>query len=149
MFKDDKKVVTVENKRKTGTYKFFKTDETRETGLVGAKFVITEDVNNKNKRIQRDGKDLVLNSGEDGNFDSTELPYGTYYIWETKAPDGYNLLEGGLKFEIDDDSDEEVLFIENSKKSPLPKTGDITLIVLVIAGAIMIALGKYLVKDKN
>ena len=149
MFKDDKKVVTVENKRRTGTYKFFKTDETRETGLVGAKFVITEDVNNKNKRIQRDGKDLVLNSGEDGNFDSTELPYGTYYIWETKAPDGYNLLEGGLKFEIDDDSDEEVLFIENSKKSPLPKTGDITLIVLVIAGAIMIALGKYLVKDKN
>ncbi|WP_019138885.1 LPXTG cell wall anchor domain-containing protein [Peptoniphilus timonensis] len=147
--------VSVINKKKLGSYNFFKTDEKREKGLAGAEFIITRDKDGMDERVKRDGKDLVLNSGNDGKFFVRDLPYGTYEIWETKAPDGYALLQGSLKFEIDDSSFEKVLIIENRIKDdkssplPLPKTGDITLIVLVVAGAIMVGLGKYLIKDKK
>lgn len=147
--------VSVINKKKLGSYNFFKTDEKREKGLAGAEFIITRDNDGMDERLKRDGKDLVLNSGSDGKFFVRDLPYGTYEIWETKAPEGYALLQGSLKFEIDESSFEKVLIIENRIKDdkssplPLPKTGDITLIVLVVAGAIMVGLGKYLIKDKK
>ena len=149
IFEGESATVKVVNEKKLGSYNFYKTDEAREIGLPGAEFVITRDKDNMDQRVQRDGKDLVLNSSDDGKFAVYDLPYGTYYIWETKAPDGYTLLQGSLKFEIDDNSFEKVLIIENSKKPPIPKTGDVTLIVLVVAGAVMIGLGKYLIKDKR
>lgn len=150
IFKDESCRIRVENEKKRGSYNFFKTDETKVKPLSGAEFAITQIVDGKHIRLKdKNGKDLILKSGENGKFSVSNLNYGTYYIWEIKAPKDYTLLEGSLKFEIDDDSFEKVLIIENSKRPPIPKTGDITLIVLVVAGAIMVGLGKYLIREKN
>lgn len=150
IFKDESCRIEVENEKEKGSYNFYKTDDKRINPLQGAEFVITRIVDGKHVRLKDDsGKDLILRSGEDGKFSVSNLDYGTYYIWETKAPEGYTLLEGSLEFEIDGNSYEKVLIIENSMKPPIPKTGDITLIVLIIAGAVMVGLGKYMIKDKN
>lgn len=150
IFKDESCRIEVRNEKEKGSYNFYKTDDKRISPLKGAEFVITRIVEGKHVRLKDDaGKDLILRSGEDGKFSVSNLDYGTYYIWETKAPEGYTLLDGSLKFEIDGNSFEKVLIIENSKRPPIPKTGDITLIVLVIAGAVMVGLGKYMIKDKN
>ncbi|MDU1177252.1 MAG: SpaA isopeptide-forming pilin-related protein, partial [Peptoniphilus harei] len=60
--------LSVLNKKKLGSYNFYKTNEKRDVGLGGAEFVITQKVDGKDQRVQRDGKDLVLKSGDDGKF---------------------------------------------------------------------------------
>ncbi|MCD8074845.1 MAG: isopeptide-forming domain-containing fimbrial protein [Lachnospiraceae bacterium] len=42
----------------------------------------------------------TLQSDQDGNFSITGLDAGTYYLEETKAPDGYNLLSNPVKIVI-------------------------------------------------
>ena len=65
-------------------------------------------------------------SGEDGKILMYGLSYGTYYILETKAPSGYNLLTEPVTVEIDADShlEEEIIQVYNTKFL-LPETGGI------------------------
>ena len=92
-------------------------------------------------------------------------------MWETKPPVGYEELSDNVKFVIDDLSYEKDLYIKNKpaqKKSihpptptpdqpspqdktpvKIPKTGDITLIVMVVAGFISFILGIKMVKEKE
>lgn len=147
---EESKVVRVENIKKKGSILFYKVDESGSNPLAGAEFVVTKIVDGSHVRLKdASGKDLVLVSGNDGRFYISNLDYGTYYIWETKAPEGYNLLKNSLEFEINDDSFDKTLVIKNNKKPPIPSTGDVTLIVLVVAGAIMIFMGRYLIKDND
>lgn len=140
--------LNIKNKKKKGKIHFFKSDE-RGKPLLGAEFIITKLVDGKYVRIQKDNKDIVLTSDEDGKFEIDALDYGTYYIWEIKAPQSYNLLNGAIKFEINDESFEKIIYIKNNKRPPIPKTGDITLIILLISGSIMLVLGLYLIKDNK
>lgn len=65
-------------------------------------------------------------TGEDGKILMYGLAYGTYYILETKAPSGYNLLTEPVAVEIDADShqEEQVIKVYNTKFL-LPETGGI------------------------
>ena len=65
-------------------------------------------------------------TGEDGKILMNGLSYGTYYILETKAPSGYNLLTEPVIVEIDADShlEEEIIQVYNTKFL-LPETGGI------------------------
>lgn len=64
-------------------------------------------------------------SDEDGNVHIYGLAYGTYYIMETKAPDGYNLPPEGEEITIDETShtEERAIVVENIRGSMLPATG--------------------------
>lgn len=65
-------------------------------------------------------------TGEDGKIQMYGLAYGTYYILETKAPSGYNLLTEPVTVEIDSDShlEENIIQVYNTKFL-LPETGGI------------------------
>lgn len=85
-------------------------------------------------------------SGEDGKILMYGLAYGTYYIVEIKAPEGYNLLTEPVTVEINEQShlDESVVTVYNTKFL-LPETGGMgtglfTVFGLVcIGGALMIS----------
>ena len=65
-------------------------------------------------------------TGEDGKILMWGLAYGSYYILETKAPSGYNLLTEPVVVEIDADShlETEIVKVYNTKFL-LPETGGI------------------------
>ena len=65
-------------------------------------------------------------TGDDGKILMYGLAYGTYYILETKAPSGYNLLTEPVTVEIDSDShlEENIIQVYNTKFL-LPETGGI------------------------
>lgn len=103
-------------------------DDKKKTPLKGAVFKVTYKVNGFDKTVQRNGKDYIVTSGDDGFFCVEDLEYGDYYLWEVKSPEGYRSLKNMIKFTIDanSDSDAEVIEIVNNKeeeKTPGPPTG--------------------------
>lgn len=109
----------------------------------------------------------VLKSGEDGKFVVKGLDDGTYYLKETKAPSGYNLLTSDIKLEIKatttngqnwNGTDDALTAIEikvnngnptlgtngtvsttveNNKGSVLPSTGGIGTTIFYVIGGIL------------
>lgn len=173
--------IYIENYKINEGAKRFKKISEKKIPLKGAEFIITKKTEQGHQRIKKDGKDLVLKSEEDGYFIFDNMEYGTYYLWEIKAPYGYKPLEGNIKFEINKDSLKEDILIENKKdgepvpkkedepkpkpkpedkekpkpkdekkiKIKIPKTGDISLLILIIAGLSFIMLGKKILKDEE
>lgn len=102
--------------------KFAKT-ESGETGLAGAEFTLSKnedgsdpisfvDLTNGNYRVatKEDAtttKTVVSPAGTDvlGKINLDGLGAGTYYLTETKAPDGYNLLKAPVKIVITETTD--------------------------------------------
>lgn len=120
----------------------------------------------------------TLKSGEDGNFVIAGLDAGTYYLRETKAPAGYNLLKEDIKLTIAatldtgedapaltaltisvNDGDEEngdleagtvKMTVENNSGSQLPETGGIGTTIFYVVGAILVlAAGVLLVTRRR
>ena len=78
------------------------------------------------------------------------LGAGTYYLTETKAPDGYNRLEQPIKVVITagqdgnstvtyDDVNEGLIEVQNNTGTPFPATGGIGRTIFTISGSILMA----------
>lgn len=137
---------------KTGGFKFLKISNDKEkTPLEGAQFKVTKKVNDKYENVLKDGKIYYVESDKNGEFQVENLPYGVYYLWETKAPKDHVQLNSYIKFEVGMDSTQKVLVVKNNKKPPIdiPKTGDMMVIALLAFSAIIFGVGYKLSKDSK
>lgn len=79
--------------------------------------------------------------------------FETYYLVETKAPEGYNLLDKPLEVTFTEaDSETKHVHeegVENKKGFTLPNTGGIGTILLVVVGIILIGLAIILTMNKK
>lgn len=141
--------------------------------LAGAQFLVTKKKGETYLRMKKGGKDMVLTSGADGTFVADGLPDGDYYLWEIKAPAGYEPLSSSVKFIVSADSLKKELVIKNNPqttppgKTPpgetppgetppyddkhvnIPKTGDVQLLMMSVAGLLSGMLGVKILKDNE
>lgn len=145
-------------------FKLFEDDKTTEIGLV--------DTGNIDKATYRrfmtgdtdDQKVTTIKTNESGEFDITGLKLGTYYLQETKAPDGYNKLTNKIQIEITKDADgkpviyvnndktvkQETVKVLNSAGSLLPSTGGMgTTLIYLVGGALVLGSGFVLANKKR
>lgn len=104
--------------------------------------------------------------GQGYNLHINGLAAGTYYLKETKAPEGYNKLTKAIKVTItksttEDESewtlaaengtvDSKIVKIENSTGSLLPSTGGMgTIIFAVIAAILVLGVAVSFIRDKR
>lgn len=119
------------------------------------KFMTGDDVNKKVDTITTD---------ENGKFDITGLNLGTYFLQETKAPDGYNILTSQIKVELTTEGNEptrpinlkqnntpaDEIGVENNAGSLLPSTGGMgTTLIYLIGGALVLGSGFVLANKKR
>ena len=139
-----------------------KVDGETEDKLPNAEFKM-RNADNEWLKVDENGKVLgwtadetdadVLKSDENGVFSVIGLDHGTYYLVETKAPDGYNLLAEEIEVEIeaehkekDADSAETVftvngedeITVENNAGIVLPETGGVGTTMFYFLGAVMV-----------
>lgn len=78
-------------------------------------------------------------SDNDGKVSAYGLAYGKYYLVETKAPEGYNLLSEPKEITIDSTSHTEgnEVVILNKTGSLLPETGGIGTTVFTVSGILL------------
>ena len=146
----------------TGRYHFIKVDEDGKTPLKEAVFKVNIKKGDYYYDYMVDGKPYIVKSDKNGKFVVENLPYGTYYLKEIVPPKGYKALSESIKFEVSDESGQYELVIKNKRedinvppgrnekprnKIRVPKTGDITLIVMVISGAMLFYIGKKLIRE--
>lgn len=131
---------------------FTKTNESG-TALKGAEFDIYKDADCTEKLTTNAYGDAIttVTSGEDGVVKFDKIPLGTYYIKETKAPNGYQLLTAPVKVEVTADgvtlSDNSLLSgsatdgykLKNVKQPELPLAGGSGSTWLFVLGTVLVA----------
>ena len=108
------KAVTPTPEVKTGSIEITKIDKDTQEKLAGAEFTLSQD-----------GK--VIKTGttnEKGVVKFEDLPFGTYELKETKAPEGYVLLKQNKEVTINDDNLYVELTFENKKSMVSEETTD-------------------------
>lgn len=168
----DQNTVTNESETITKTFgipvfKYTKNDQ----ALAGAKFMLSTDPkctdesktlkftlnNHTNKyRFAADGGNATLTSLDNGHIDIEGLKAGTYYLKETKAPDGYNLLKTIQKIEIGEDGSiklndavTDVVKVKNNAGIELPSTGGMGTTLIYLAGIVLVVLSGYVLISKR
>lgn len=131
--------------------------------LSGAKFKLSTDKagNNTIKFVKNaDGVyyqddtsstyEVEVGSGTDkiGVLELRGLQDGTYYLTETKAPDGYNRKTDAVEVVIEDGEMKEVT-IENNANFQLPLTGGMGTVVFTASGILLMGLGIILLVAIN
>ena len=125
----------------------------KDTGkkLEGAEFKLLDENKDEIAVVSENGKYRVATAGETGNVITAGdvkifgLDAGTYYLEETKAPDGYNILTEPYKFELsaEDEYTDGIctspVKVENSAGTTLPETGGIGTTVFYVVGGILAA----------
>lgn len=164
---DDKKKADVDEPADvhTGGLKIKKVD-TAGNALAGAIFKIATSEENAKSGIfvKIDGVEITAISGEDGLALFEGLAYGTaeqdkdnqstnYWLVETVAPSGYNLLSSPVEVTIDKDSytTDNPIEIQNKKGILLPLTGGIGTIIFTVIGVSFmgIAIIIFIKRDKK
>lgn len=132
-------------------FKYAKGTNGKQIKLEGASFKVTKLVNDKYENVMKDGSPYTVVSNSEGKFKVENLEYGTYYLWEIKAPKGYAELKDPIKFEIGKDSDQKLIPIENKKTPPVkvPETGDLAIVILAVVSIALIGVGYKLTKSKS
>ncbi len=115
---EPKKSETVVNEKKKGSILILKQDNHGKL-LSNAIFTITDETG---KAIYQDQVD------ENGMLLLESLEYGTYYIEEIKAPDGYQRMKGKRKVELYQDNVVNKIVVKN-KKLILPDTSSLNKII--------------------
>ena len=131
--------------------------------LAGAEFKLYTDSNcndestalkfslNNNKKYRYDstkGKTVLTSLETTGRIDIEGLKEGTYYLKETKAPKGYNLLKDPVKIKIDsagkiyvnDSLTENTgnVEVQNNSGTLLPSTGGAGTTMIYLVGALLV-----------
>ena len=135
----------------TGGLKILKYDSaSKTTYLKGAEFKLAasnEDAKNGNYLKDAAGNEITITTDENGKAEYKGLAYDsekggtTYYLVETKAPEGYRLLNNAIVVTVNKDSykaDVVTIEVPNSKKFVLPVTGGMSAVIFVIIGAALI-----------
>lgn len=155
---------------KTKTYEIpvfkYTTKNSTETALAGATFTLSKSAAGSNPielvsvsndatngdtyRVAKTGdtnKVTTVTTTDSGKFTIKGLDADTYYLTETKQPDGYNKLSASIKVVIADDGTIKVddaenstaeVKVENKTGSLLPSTGGSGTTLIYILGAVLV-----------
>lgn len=146
----------------------------KETALAGAKFILAKAVAEgtdgavqlvtKNNGVVNVVYEDFYTAVEDGELTglSTEvttdeygeaklygLDAGEYYLVETKAPEGYNLLSYPVEITVSQNSDDTPIEVANSNQFKLPATGGIGTLVFKICGGVLIVAAVVILLTKK
>lgn len=137
-------------------------DETKETKLEGAKFILYKKVEGVNQYYKYTAatdtlpakvewvtdKDqaTVVTTNDNGVASFDGLADGTYYLEETKAPNGYNLLPEPVKIVVDGSAAtaDDLTALTNTQEvanqsgAELPSTGGIGTTIFYVLGSVLV-----------
>lgn len=177
----DKNTVSTHSTTKTYTfefpvYKYTGVLNNTDTPLSGAEFKLysdstckkeiplaeTDTKNNYRKYIDGDTQANIVTDAT-GRFTISGLAEDTYYLKETKAPNGYNILKGPIAVKLERGADgapfmsiyqgvtkTETINVQNNTGSLLPSTGGMgTTLIYLIGGALVLGSGFVLMNKKR
>ncbi|CAX00735.1 putative ancillary pilus subunit [Streptococcus equi subsp. zooepidemicus] len=139
--------------QKRGSYPFVKVSSQGGT-LEGATFEVWRQSKDKASPVLKKGKTYLVASNSKGFFEVQDLPFGSYYLKEVKAPKGYLLSQKKIFFEVTNYSAKAApTKIINAAKTPprieVPYTGNAVMIIVVLIGFVMFILGFYFVHQDS